>query len=85
MTVSMEPLPDGIASTSHLGESKYGYHAVDRIDRTELYTYVFIGKGMALILPHDRVAPDVADSFVAELSDVDRAVLWRRQSRTNTL
>lgn len=65
--VMMELEPDGIVSASDQGNAKFTYDAVDRIEKLENYTYVFIGKGTALILPHDRVEHQAIEDFVTEL------------------
>lgn len=64
----LELREDGIFSSSHLGEAKYAYSAVDRIVDHEGYTYIFIGKGMALVLPHDRIPQEDRCSFVDEVN-----------------
>jgi len=66
--MTMELRADGICSTSHLGESKYRYSAVDKLVENDGYTYVFIGKGMALVLPHDRIPQDTIRSVVSEIT-----------------
>ena len=66
--MTLELRPDGISSSSYLGESKYRYSVVDRIVENDGYTYVFIGKGMALVLPHDRIPKDAIASLVAEIT-----------------
>lgn len=63
----LDLLPDGIFSSSHMGETKFRYDAVDRVVENNGYTYVFIGKGMALVLPHDRIAKDTIGAFVDEI------------------
>ena len=63
----LELLPDGIFSSSHIGETKFRYDAVDRVVENNGYTYVFIGKGMALVLPHDRISKDTIAAFVDEI------------------
>jgi hypothetical protein len=63
----LDLLPDGIFSSSHMGETKFRYDSVDRVVEHDGYTYVFIGKGIALLLPHDRVPPDAIASFVDEI------------------
>jgi len=65
--LTLELQPDGIATTSFLGESKYRYAAVDRIAEHDGYTYVFIGKGMALVLPHDRIPRETIAALAAEI------------------
>jgi hypothetical protein len=59
--------PEGICSLSGQGDSVYRYSAVDRIVENDGYTYVFIGKNQALILPHDRLLKEAIDTFVAEI------------------
>jgi hypothetical protein len=67
-SMTLELRDDGICSSSSLGESKYRYSAVDRIVENDGYTYVFIGKGMALVLPHDRIPKDAIDSLATEIN-----------------
>ena len=59
---------DGIFSSSYLGESKFPYSSIDRIVEHAGYTYIFIGKGMALVLPHDRISEEDLKSFVDEVN-----------------
>lgn len=66
--MTLELQPDGICTSSAVGESKFRYSAVDQIVENDGYTYVFIGKGMALILPHDRIARETIAALVAEIS-----------------
>jgi len=61
---TLELLPDGIFSSSHMGESTFRYEMVGRIVENEGYTYIFIGKGMALVLPHDRIPEESIKGFV---------------------
>ena len=55
--VTIELKDDGIHSTSHMGHSVFKYSVVEKIVENDDVTYIYIGKGMALVLPHDRV-PD---------------------------
>lgn len=66
--MTLELGADGICTTSHLGESRFRYSAVDKIVENDGCTYVFIGKGMALVLPHDRIPKDTINSVVAEIT-----------------
>ena len=66
--MTLELQPDGICTSSAVGESKFRYSAVDQIVENEGYTYVFISKAMALILPHDRIAQETITALVAEIS-----------------
>ena len=63
----LELCDDGIHSTSHLGQSVYNYSAVGQIATDGGYTFVYIGKGMALVLPEDRLPRDEIDAFVTEI------------------
>lgn len=65
--MTLELLPDRIATTSCLGECRYRYAAVDCIVENAGYTYIFIGKAQAIILPHDRVPKAAVDELVAEI------------------
>jgi hypothetical protein len=58
---------EGILSSSPSGNAMYRYAAIDRIDQTPRYTYVFVGKSSAHVLPHDRLASDDLDEFLLEL------------------
>lgn len=64
----LELQEDGIFSSSYLGESKYNYSVIDRIVENDGYTYIFIGKGTALVLPHDRISQEDRCSFVDEVN-----------------
>jgi hypothetical protein len=58
---------DGIYCRSHIGETLYHYAAVESVSEDNGYTYLLMGKGIALILPHDRLGKDTVDAFVAEV------------------
>jgi|GEM_PF-3777545 len=65
--IVLQTTADGIYSASFLGESTFRYEAVGDIVDHEGYTYVFIGKGNAIILPHDRIEDEVREAFVKEI------------------
>jgi hypothetical protein len=54
----------GIFANSLLGESTFRYDVVDRVEEDGSRTYVFVGKAMGLVLPHDRVPRADIDAFV---------------------
>jgi predicted membrane protein len=58
---------DGIHGKSHIGSSIFKYSSVDKIINEEGYTYIYIGKGMALIIPHDRVPAEDISTLIAEI------------------
>jgi len=62
--IVLAPENDGIYCRSYVGETLYEYRVIERIDEDKGYTYIQIGKGMALILPHDRIGKKVVDAFV---------------------
>lgn len=64
----LELQEDGIFSLSYLGESKYNYSVIDRVVEHDGYTYIFIDKGTALILPYDRISQEDRRSFVDEVN-----------------
>ncbi len=63
----VELLPDGFLSTTSFGESKYRYDAVDKIVEHDGFTYIYIGKSMAVILPHDRIPSETIQWWVDEI------------------
>lgn len=67
--IILELQDDGIHSQSYLGQSVYRYSAVGDIVGNENYRYVYIGKGMALVLPEDRIPGDQIERFVAEINE----------------
>jgi len=71
----LELRPEGILSSNAMGDSTYRYSAVDRIEEDDGVTYVYIGKGMALVLPHDRIPKDAIDSFLAEIAGRRQAAI----------
>lgn len=73
--MTLELRPEGICSSSYLGESKYRYAAVDSIVDHDGYTYVFIGKGSALVLPHDRIPEETIRLLVAEITQRQREAI----------
>jgi hypothetical protein len=66
-SVVLELQPDGIFASSYMGEAKYHYDVVDKIVENEGYTYIFIRKDMAFILPHDRIPDETIKGFVDEI------------------
>ncbi|MHB1000676.1 MAG: YcxB family protein [Armatimonadota bacterium] len=67
--ITIEVKPDGIFSTSHAGEARYKLSSVEKIAEDDGYTYVYVGKGMAFILPHDRISQSDIDTFIAEIEE----------------
>ena len=65
----MEVKDDGIHSTSFLGHSVFKYQAVERIVEDDAATYVYIGKGMAIIIPHDRVSERELKDLIAGIEE----------------
>ncbi len=61
-TVELEE--DGVHSTSQMGESIFKYSAVEKIVANDGFTYVYIGKGMAIVIPHDRVPENQINDLV---------------------
>lgn len=78
--VTLELHDDGIHSASYLGQSTYKYSAVGQIVGNGIYTYVYIDKGMALVLPDDRISRDQIDTFVAEIKTRKESANHRIQS-----
>lgn len=64
---TVQLMDDGIHSTSHMGHSIFKYSVVEKIIENDGFTYIYIGKGMALIIPHDRVSGNEVEEFVAEI------------------
>lgn len=60
---------EGIHLSDYSGQSLYKYSAVGHIIENEGYTYIYIGKGMALILPHDRLSMNDVKALVAEVEN----------------
>jgi YcxB-like protein len=60
----LEFLPDGIRQKNYFGESLYRYASIDRIAENGIYTYLFLGKMRALILPSDRIPAEQIESVV---------------------
>ncbi|MHB9024424.1 MAG: YcxB family protein [Armatimonadota bacterium] len=65
--VVLELGDDGIHSTSYLGQTVYNYSAVGEVGKDSEHTYIYIGKGMALVLPKDRIPAEQITAFVAEV------------------
>jgi hypothetical protein len=57
----------GVRSTSAIGDSLIKYAFIGKIVENAVYTYVFIDKGQAHVLPHDRLGKPVVDEFISEL------------------
>jgi hypothetical protein len=64
---TVEILDDGIHSTSFIGHSIFKYQAVEKIVEDDALTYIYIGKGMAIIIPHDRVSESELKDLLAEV------------------
>lgn len=52
---------------SNLAESKYKYSQVDKIAKDKNYTYIYLGKDSAVILPHNTIGKDTVDAFVSDV------------------
>ena len=65
----LELVDEGIRVQSHIGQSVFKYTAVGNIARDVGRTYVYIGKGMALILPEDRIPKDQIAAFVKTIEE----------------
>jgi hypothetical protein len=65
--MTMQLTQEGIQTNSPLGQSLHPYAAVDRIVDHHPYTYIYIGKAMALVLPHDRIPEVPRQRFVKEV------------------
>ncbi|MBN1590365.1 MAG: YcxB family protein [Pirellulales bacterium] len=70
----VELAPEGIRVSSGLGEAVFRYSAVGRIVENEGYTYVFIDKAQALVLPHDRLARETIDQLVEQIEQRRQAL-----------
>jgi hypothetical protein len=66
--IILELRSDGIFSSSHLGEFLYRYSVIDKIVENEGYTYIFIDKGRAFILPHDKIPRESIESLTTEIT-----------------
>jgi len=60
---------EGIHISDHSGQSLYKYSAVGQIVENEGYTYIYIGKAMALILPHDRLSINDITTLIIEVEN----------------
>ena len=58
---------EGIHISDYSGQSLYKYSAVGQIVENESCTYIYFGKGIALILPHDRLSIDDIKALVVEV------------------
>ena len=65
--MSYELKDDGIHTITPVGNSNSPYSVVNRIVVNDIYTYVYIGKTVGVILPNDRIPKEQIDAFVAEL------------------
>lgn len=63
--VTVELCDDGIHISSSHGQSIYNYSAVGQIVDDTNHTYIYIGKGTAIILPNDSVTPAQKEAMVA--------------------
>jgi hypothetical protein len=64
---SIELQEDGIHSTSHMGHSTFKYSVIEKVVENDGVTYIYIGKGIALVIPHDRVSADDRNSLITEI------------------
>lgn len=72
--VSIELKDDGVHDASFLGQNMYKYSGIGKIVENNGYTYVYIGKGAAIILPHDRLPQDEIKAFIKEIQKRKDAV-----------
>ncbi len=52
---------------SNLAKSKYKYSQVGKIAADKKYTYIYLGKDSAVILPHNTIGKDTVDAFVSDV------------------
>ena len=60
----LEVCEDGIHASGYLGQSIFKFSSVGAIAQEGVYTFVYIGKGQALVLPDDRLPADQIQTFV---------------------
>ncbi len=65
--MTIELRPDCIYATSYFGETKYWYTTVGKIVQNGPYTYIFLGRKMAFILPHNQIPVTAIQSMSAEI------------------
>lgn len=59
--------PDGIHSKSYVGEASYPYDRLGKIIQEKNHTYIFIGNGMAIVIPHNQVEQNQLDLLLKEI------------------
>ncbi len=64
---TLEILEEGLLEVNRLGRTTYYYFRIGKIVVDGIRTYIYIGKGNAVILPNDRIPQEQIDEFVAEL------------------
>lgn len=63
----MEVTPDGIVSRSAYGESLTAWGAVERIESTSDYTFIYISSVMAYVIPNKRIPEHDLREFLFDL------------------
>jgi hypothetical protein len=63
----VEITDDGLVTWSPYGESRVRWEAVERVQRTEPHTFLYVSAVAAFIIPHDRILEGDCEAFVAEI------------------
>lgn len=64
---TVEIKEDSIYTSSYIGNSSFKFSVVEKIVENDGFTYIYIGKGMAIIIPHDRVSQSQRNDLIAEV------------------
>ena len=63
----LEIVEDGIISRTPYGEGKLAWGAIEQIESTAEYTFIYVGTLMAMIIPHNRIEEGDYKVFMTEL------------------
>jgi hypothetical protein len=65
--ITVELSDEGISLSTSRGSAMVRFAAIDRIEETSDYTYVFVTKRDGYVLPHDRLSRSDIDAFIREV------------------
>jgi hypothetical protein len=63
----LEVTDDGLIERNLFSESKIRWEAIERVERTETHSFVYVSAVSAHIIPHERILEGDCEAFVAQL------------------
>jgi hypothetical protein len=63
----LEIAEDGLIERTRYSELKAHWEAIERVERTETHTFLYVSAVSAHVIPHDRILEGDCDAFVAQV------------------